>query len=240
MALQVVHPFGICHRTVGTDFLANGSAVPGDVHLRLPILPVHPSQRPVQPLRVDFPLLEVGRRNEIVADAFRLDEISICVVGDGAPGVVVNSEEVYGRRDPLQILSLHPGSPVGVPLQHILRVGTFEHRVQEPAVESSVVASSRSQILFASSEGLDPLQAVDDPDSGLSLPIGPQHRHSPTVGEQDVVRSLERGFQIFEPRSMVPVKMTDQGSDRGFVVRDPVAHPVAEPAGHRIGVHLEI
>ncbi len=119
--------------------------------------------------------------------------------------------------------------------EHIFRVRTEQHRVEEQPVAQTVDPSGGLLVLGPRRCGRDGVQVQGDADLGvLTLPA---HRvHGKTVSEQEVVRRPDGGRRFAPPGCVMPRAVPEEGRAPRFIERGEMAHPVAERAMDQCGV----
>src|SRR4051812_21278783 len=201
--LEVAPPRLVLHLAVD-DGVRIGRAVLGDVQGQVRSVGMRHLQHVDHALRVDRPA-------HLRARCARVDELQALAAGIGPPGrlrehrgahgrvgddmsaVVVDAEEVDRRRYVRGVRCRMLGEPLGLAQvgEHILRVSTGEHRLQEEPVDQTVDATHGPAVRLRVRSGPHRVQVEGDADGRLRS-AGVDLRNGAPVPEEQVVSRTRR------------------------------------------------
>jgi hypothetical protein len=158
------------------------------------------------------------------------DDLRAIDAGDNdEPGVVVDAQEVDGRRDRGQIAVFDERRSELVALEEIRRIGAAEDWIQEPAVALAVDLPGSGLVLRGFGRRVDLREVERDPDARVRGG-GADRFRGPAVREEKVMCGRDGVPLARAARRVLARRVADPGVDPGLVVRDPVVNSVAQAA----------
>ncbi len=134
------------------------------------------------------------------------------------------------RRERFEISLVHPRGHVvlAVERQHVRRVGTLEHRVEEPAVEVPVAAPRRLPVGLPVGPRVDGVEVEGDADAGAVRAELAKRADGQRVRAKEHVAGLHRRPEVLQPRRVHAVRVARERGHPWLVQRHPDLHAVAE------------
>ena len=190
--------------------------------------PVNPGQDLLEPLGVDLP--PHGRDGTGTGHVPDAGPRLRGVVGHHVPGVVVDSQEVHGLGDQLQISRFHRrlDLPRLVPGEGRVGVAAPEEGIEKPPALEGQGPLGRLLILRSRGGGDVGVEIQADAHPARQVELAEGLQGEP-VGEEQVVAHPDRGGQVPQARRVLAVQVPQEGDHPWLVDGQPELHPVAQP-----------
>ena len=120
-------------------------------------------------------------------------------------------------------------------VEHVLRVGPAEHRVEDPAVPEPVLAPERSEVCRRVRLRVERDEVDRDPHA-RAAGLAAEHVRREAVGEENVVSRRERVRVALSAGGVLAGPVAEPADDPRLALGDPVAHAVAEPGRDHLDV----
>ena len=228
---EIVDPFEIVNRSIGTDPVIECRPVLGDIDRRIAIVIAEIDELTVETLRLDRPAHRrqyrtLGRRTE------RQAKRTLRVILNVKFIVIIHSQKIDRLTNIGHVIRTdHESEFIG----QSIGIFSLEQRIETCPLPQSLEITRCADVLFALGDGANRFQA--------------HHRSELVVGtlrakrmERQSLRQIlmVHGGDVIrpapQPGGMVAKSVADQGMHRGLVQHDPVLDPVAEAARHDLRI----